>query len=56
MSLLRFLKEGLGLSRYEIMKEFKGRGGFGTRTINMLINGVFDPANLPPTEVNINVP
>jgi len=51
-----FLKEGLGLSRYEIFKEFKGRGGFGTRTINMLINGVFDPANLPPTDVTSMYP
>ena len=51
-----YLKEGLNLSRYEIMKEFKGRGGFGTRTINMIINGVFDPANLPPTEVTSMYP
>ena len=51
-----FLKEGLGLSRYEIFKEFKGRGGFGTKTINMLIDGVFDPANLPPTEVTSMYP
>jgi hypothetical protein len=45
-----FLKNDLNLSNQEIMMQFKGRGGFGTRTIAMMLNGKFDPANIPPLE------
>ena len=51
-----FLKDDLGLSRYEIIREFKARGGFGTRTINMILNGKFNAANLPPTEITSMYP
>ena len=46
-----FLKNDLKMTRGEIMKQFKGRGGFGTRTVAMILNGRFDAANLPPTEI-----
>jgi len=46
-----FLKNELELSNYEIIQQFKGRGGFGTKTITMMLNGKFDPANLPPIEI-----
>jgi hypothetical protein len=45
-----FLKNDLNLSNREIMMQFKGRGGFGTRTIALMLNGKFDPANIPPLE------
>ena len=45
-----FLKDGLKMTRAEIMWEFKKRGGFSTKTINMMLNGTFNPANLPPIE------
>ena len=43
-----YLKDGLGLSNAEIIRHFKGRGGFGTGTISKILNGKFDPANIPP--------
>ena len=45
-----FLKNDLKMSNGEIMRYFKDRGGFGTKTINMILNGKFNPANLPPIE------
>jgi preprotein translocase subunit SecB len=33
------------------MMHFKDRGGFGTKTIaSMILNGKFDPANIPPID------
>ena len=45
-----FLKNDLNLSNREIMLHFKGRGGFGTRTIALMLQGYFDPANIPPMD------
>jgi len=45
-----FLKNDLNLSNREIMMQFKNRGGFGTRTIAMMLTGKFDPANIPPMD------
>ena len=30
--------------------QFKNRGGFGLQTIAMMLNGKFDPANIPPMD------
>ena len=46
-----FLKNDLKMTNGEIMMQFKNRGGFGTKTINMILNGKFNPANLPPIEI-----
>jgi hypothetical protein len=45
-----FLKNDLNLSNQEIMMQFKNRGGFGARTIAMMLTGKFDPANIPPMD------
>ena len=47
---LMFLQNDLKLSRREIMEQFEKRGGFGKSTVSLLLNGFFDPANLPPME------
>ena len=48
--MVMFMKDGLKMSNREIMLQFKGRSGFGTRTIALMLQGFFDPANLPPLE------
>ena len=48
---VKFLQEDLKLSRGEIIKELRNRRGFSKQTINMLIQGVFNPSNLPPVEI-----
>ena len=51
-----FLKNDLNLSDREIMMHFKGRGGFGTRTVAMILNGKFNPANLPGIDITSRLP
>ena len=51
-----FLKNDLDLSNQEIMSHFKNRGGFGTKTIAMMLNGKFDPANIPPMDYTSEFP
>ena len=45
-----FLKNDLNLSNQEIKRQFKDRGGFGSKTFAMMLNGKFDPANIPPMD------
>ena len=54
--MVMFLKNDLNLSNGEIMMHFKGRGGFGTRTVAMILNGKFNPANLPSIEITALLP
>ena len=42
--MVMFLKNNLNMSNGEIMMHFKGRGGFGTRTVSMILNGKFNPS------------
>ena len=51
-----FLKDGLKMSNAEIRMHFKARGGFGAQTINMILNGYFDAANLPAIEFTSLLP
>ena len=51
-----FLKNDLKLSNAEIIQHFKGRAGFGTRTVSLMLNGKFDPANLPPIKITSRYP
>ena len=51
-----FLKNDLKLSNTEIIREFKDRGGFGTKTVSMILNGRFSPANLPPRDMTSMLP
>ena len=48
---VKFLQDDLKLSRYEIFKELRDRRGFSKQTINMLLQGVYNPTNLPPLDV-----
>jgi hypothetical protein len=54
--MVTFLKDGLKMSDAEIRMHFKARGGFGAQTINMILNGYFDPANLPAIEFTSLLP
>jgi hypothetical protein len=54
--MVMFLKDGLKMSNGEIMMHFKGRGGFGTRTVAMILNGKFNPANLPAIDITSLLP
>jgi hypothetical protein len=54
--MVMFLKNNLNMSNGEIMMHFKGRGGFGTRTVAMILNGKFNPANLPSIEITALLP
>ena len=51
-----YLKDGLKMSNGEIMMHFKKRGGFSTKTISMILNGKFNPSNLPPTDFTSRLP
>ena len=51
-----FLKNDLKLTDQEIYAQFKDRGGFGKRTISMILNGQFDPTNLPPMDYTSLLP
>ena len=53
---ITFLKNDLGLSNGEIIKEVRGRFGFGANTIGLLLQGKFYPANIPPTSVTSKYP
>ena len=51
-----FLKNDLKLTDQEIYMQFKDRGGFGQRTISMILNGQFDPTNIPPMDYTSLLP
>ena len=51
-----FLKNDLKMSNYEIQAEFRKKGGFSTKTITMLLNGTFNPSNLPPNDFTSRLP
>jgi hypothetical protein len=51
-----FLKNDLNMSNGQIMMQFKKRGGFSTKTIAMILNGKFNPSNLPPIDFTSRLP
>ena len=51
-----FLKNNLNMSNGQIMMQFKKRGGFSTKTIAMILNGKFNPSNLPPVDFTSRLP
>jgi hypothetical protein len=51
-----FLKNDLKMTDQEIYMQFKDRGGFGKRTIAMILNGKFDPTNIPPMDYTSLLP
>ena len=51
-----FLKNDLNLSDQEIYMQFKDRGGFGKKTIQLMLQGKFDPANIPPMDYTSLLP
>ena len=53
---ITFLKDDLKLSNGEIIKEVRGRFGFGSNTIGLLLQGKFYPGNIPPTSVTSKYP
>ena len=54
--MVMFLKDGLKMTDAEIRMHFKARGGFGAQTINMILNGKFDAANLPSIDFTSLLP
>ena len=54
--MIMFMKDGLKMSNYEIQAEFRKKGGFSTKTITMLLNGTFNPSNLPPNDFTSRLP
>ena len=47
---ITFLKDDLKMTNAEIWAQVKNRKGFSRQTLNLMYQGVFDPANLPPFE------
>jgi len=44
---VKFLRDDLKMTNAEIWAQVKNRKGFSRRTLNMMYQGVFDPANIP---------
>jgi len=53
---ITFLKEDLKLTNAEIIKELRGRYGFGSNTIGLLLQGKFYPGNTPPLDITSMYP
>ena len=51
-----FLKNDLNMSDRDIIMQFRDRSGFGKKTIAMMLQGKFDPTNIPPYDYTSEYP